>query len=69
MLCYKFYKCLFIPPEYMRKTVNKECRNNGIFNVDRKQMWAVDGKQEIHLEWPYNNSSGESVHNEKYYGY
>ena len=27
-------------------------RNNGTFGVDRKQMWAVDGKQEIYLEWP-----------------
>ena len=24
----------------------------GIFGVDRKQMWVVDGKQEIYLEWP-----------------
>ena len=24
----------------------------GIFGVDRKQMQAVEGKQEIYLEWP-----------------
>ena len=30
----------------------EENRNNGIFGVDRKQMWAVDGKQEIYLGWP-----------------
>ena len=27
--------------------------DNGISGVDRKQMRAMDGKQEIHLEWPY----------------
>ena len=30
----------------------EEYGNNGIFGVDRKQMRAVDGKQEIYLEWP-----------------
>ena len=30
----------------------EEYGNNGIFGFDRKQMWAVDGKQEIYLEWP-----------------
>ena len=24
-----------------------------IFDVDRKQILAVDGKQEIYLEWPW----------------
>ena len=24
----------------------------GIFRADSNQMWAVDGKQEIYLEWP-----------------
>ena len=32
----------------------EEYGNNGIFDVDRKQMQAVDRKQEIYLEWPYN---------------
>ena len=27
--------------------------NNEIFGVDRKWVLAVDGKQEIYLEWPY----------------
>ena len=27
----------------------EEYVNNG---TDRKQIWAVDGKQEIYLEWP-----------------
>ena len=31
----------------------EEYENNGIFGVDRKQVRAVDGKQEIYLEWPY----------------
>ena len=26
--------------------------NNGIFGVDRKQMRAANGKQEIYLKWP-----------------
>ena len=26
--------------------------NNGNFGVDRRQMQAVDRKQEIYLEWP-----------------
>ena len=30
----------------------EEYENNGIFGVDRKQMRAVDGKQEIYLEEP-----------------
>ena len=31
----------------------EEYGNNGSFGLDRKQMRAVDGKQEIYLEWPY----------------
>ena len=31
----------------------EEYGNNGIFGVDKKQTWAVDGKLEIYLEWPY----------------
>ena len=31
----------------------EDYRNNEILGVDRKQMQAVDGKQEIYLEWPY----------------
>ena len=30
----------------------EEHGNNRIFGVGRKQMWAVDGKQKIYLEWP-----------------
>ena len=30
----------------------EEHGNNEIFGVDRKQMRAVGGKQEIYLEWP-----------------
>ena len=30
----------------------EEYGNNGIFDVDRKQMWTVNEKQEIYLEWP-----------------
>ena len=30
----------------------EEYGNNGSFSADRKQMRAVDGKQEIYLEWP-----------------
>ena len=30
----------------------KEYGNNGIFGAQMKQMRAVDGKQEIYLEWP-----------------
>ena len=30
----------------------EEYGNNGICGVDRKQMRAVDGKQEVYLEWP-----------------
>ena len=30
----------------------EEYGNDGIFGVDRKQIWAVDGKQEIYLECP-----------------
>ena len=37
--------------EYTRKTeIMEEYGNNGIFGVDRIQMRAVDGKQEIYLE-------------------
>ena len=42
-----FYQNTQEKPEIM-----EENRNNGIFGVDRKQMWAVDGKQEIYLGWP-----------------
>ena len=35
----------------------EEYGNNGIFGVDRKQMRAVDSKQEIYLEWPYGQES------------
>ena len=38
----------------------EEYGNNGIFGVDRKQMRAVDGKQEIYLEWP--NSASMRIH-------
>ena len=30
----------------------EEYENNGIFGTDRKQMQAVDRKQDIYLEWP-----------------
>ena len=40
----------------------EEYGNNGIFGVDRKQTRAVDGKQEIYLEWP-NLMPPASVHN------
>ena len=32
--------------------IMEEYGNNGIFGVDRIQMWAVDGEQETYLEWP-----------------
>ena len=31
----------------------EEYGNNGSYGVNWKQMRAVDGKQEIYLEWPY----------------
>ena len=36
--------------------------NNGIFRADSNQMQAVDGKQEICLEWPYYNFLFIKVH-------
>ena len=30
----------------------EEYGNNGSYDVNWKQMQAVDGKQEIYLEWP-----------------
>ena len=30
----------------------EEYGNNGSYGVNWKQMRAVDGKQEIYLEWP-----------------
>ena len=33
----------------------EEYGNNGSYGVNWKQMQAVDGKQEIYLEWPYNS--------------
>ena len=42
-----FYQCIREKLETM-----EEYGNNGIFDVDRKQMRAVDEKQEIYLEWP-----------------
>ena len=32
----------------------EEYGNNGSYGVNWKQMRAVDGKQEIYLEWPKN---------------
>jgi len=31
--------------------------NSGILRTDSKQMWAVDGKQRIYLEWPNSGST------------
>ena len=36
----------------------EEYRNNGSYGVNWKQMWAVDGKQEIYLEWPNLRANG-----------
>ena len=42
-----FYQSIREKPEIM-----EEYGNYGIFGVYREQMRAVDGKQEIYLEWP-----------------
>ena len=48
ILCYKIYKRLLYSTRVYE--IMEEYRNYGIFDVDRKQMQAVDGKQEIDLE-------------------
>ena len=34
-----------------------EENNNGSGCGDKNRMWALDGKQEIYLEWPYGTTT------------
>jgi len=33
--------------------IMKRIQKNGTLRADKNQMQAVDGKQRIYLEWPY----------------